>query len=71
MKRLRNERRRSENEAWQRGQNFMAVGSVKPAIATLDLSDYCAESEEETKEEKVTKDSRISLAATCELKYVS
>jgi hypothetical protein len=49
----------------------MAVGSVKPAIATLDLSDYCAESEEETKEEKVTKDSRISLAATCELKYVS
>ena len=37
MKRLGNERRRSENEAWQRGQNFMAVGSVKPAIATLDV----------------------------------
>ncbi|MCJ7456041.1 hypothetical protein MUP07_04760 [Candidatus Bathyarchaeota archaeon] len=26
-----------EEEAWQRGQNFVAVGSVKPAIATLDL----------------------------------
>jgi len=49
----------------------LVVGSVKPAIATLDLSDYCAESEEETKEEKVTKDSRISFAATSELKYVS
>jgi hypothetical protein len=24
-------------EAWQRGQNFVTVGSVKPAIATLDL----------------------------------
>ena len=49
----------------------LVIGSVKPAIATLDLSDYCAESEEETKEEKVTKDSRISFAATSELKYVS
>ncbi len=26
-----------DEEAWQRGQNFVAVGSVKPAIATLDL----------------------------------
>ena len=26
-----------EEEAWQRGQNFVAVGSVKPAIATLDV----------------------------------
>jgi len=24
-----------DEEAWQRGQNFMVVGSVKPAIATL------------------------------------
>jgi hypothetical protein len=24
-------------EAWQRGQNFVAVGSVKPAIVTLDV----------------------------------
>lgn len=26
-----------DEEAWQRGQNFVAVGSVKPTIATLDL----------------------------------
>jgi PHD/YefM family antitoxin component YafN of YafNO toxin-antitoxin module len=39
----------------------VAVGSVKPAIATLDLSDYRAESEEETKEEKLTKEPKISL----------
>ena len=39
----------------------MAVGSVKPAIATFDLRDFCAESEEETKEEKVTKETRILL----------
>jgi hypothetical protein len=26
-----------DEEAWQRGQDFVAVGSVKPAIATLDL----------------------------------
>ena len=26
-----------DGEAWQRGQNFVAVGSVKHAIATLDL----------------------------------
>jgi hypothetical protein len=39
----------------------MTVGSVKPAITTLDLSDYRAESEEETKEEKVTKEPKISL----------
>jgi hypothetical protein len=26
-----------DEEAWQRGQNFVAVGSVKPVIATLDL----------------------------------
>jgi hypothetical protein len=26
-----------DEEAWQRAQNFAAVGSVKPAIATLDL----------------------------------
>jgi hypothetical protein len=26
-----------DEEAWQRGHNFLAVGSVKPAIATLDL----------------------------------
>ena len=26
-----------EEEAGQRGQNFVAVGSVKPAIATLDV----------------------------------
>ena len=71
MKKLRNERRCSENEVWQRDRT-LAIGSVKPAIATLNLSDYCAESEEETKEEsKVTKDSRISFAATSELKYVS
>ena len=31
-------REEEENKkAWQRGQNFLAVGSVKPAIATLDL----------------------------------
>jgi hypothetical protein len=47
-----------------RGQNFVAIGSLKPAIATFDLRDFRAESEEETKEEKVTKDSRISFAAT-------
>jgi hypothetical protein len=26
-----------DEEAWQRAQNFVAVGSVKPVIATLDL----------------------------------
>jgi hypothetical protein len=26
-----------DEEAWQRGENFVAVGSVKPAIATLVL----------------------------------
>ncbi len=26
-----------DEEAWQLGQNFVAVGSVKPAIATLAL----------------------------------
>jgi hypothetical protein len=26
-----------DEEAMQRGQNFVAVGSVKPAMATLDL----------------------------------
>jgi hypothetical protein len=26
-----------DEETWQRGQNFVAVGSVKPVIATLDL----------------------------------
>ena len=26
-----------EEEAWQREQNFVAVGSVKPAIVTLDV----------------------------------
>jgi hypothetical protein len=26
-----------DEEAWQREQNFVAVGSVKPATATLDL----------------------------------
>ncbi len=26
-----------DREAWQRGQNFLAVGSVKPAMAALDL----------------------------------
>jgi hypothetical protein len=26
-----------DEEAWQRGQNFVAVGSVKPAIAPLDV----------------------------------
>ncbi|MGD0689935.1 MAG: hypothetical protein ABSA50_09220 [Candidatus Bathyarchaeia archaeon] len=26
-----------DEESWQRGQNFVAVGSVKPVIATLDL----------------------------------
>jgi hypothetical protein len=26
-----------DEEAWQRGPNFVAVGSVKPAIATLDV----------------------------------
>jgi hypothetical protein len=26
-----------DEEAWQRGQNLVAVGSVKPAIATLDV----------------------------------
>jgi hypothetical protein len=26
-----------DKEAWQRGQNFVTVGSVKPAIATLAL----------------------------------
>jgi len=26
-----------DEEVWQRGQNFVAVGSVKPAIATLYL----------------------------------
>ena len=26
-----------DEEAWQRGQDFVAVGSVKPAIATLDV----------------------------------
>jgi hypothetical protein len=39
----------------------VAVGSVKPAVATLDLRDFCAESEEESKEEtkEVTKQSRL------------
>jgi hypothetical protein len=26
-----------DEEGWQRGQDFATVGSVKPAIATLDL----------------------------------
>jgi hypothetical protein len=37
----------------------VGFGSVKPAIATLDLRDLCAESKEENKEEKVTKEQRI------------
>lgn len=39
----------------------MAVESVKPAIATLHPRDYCAESKEKTKEEKVTKESKDFL----------
>jgi hypothetical protein len=26
-----------DEEVWHRGQNFVAVGSVKPVMATLDL----------------------------------
>jgi hypothetical protein len=39
----------------------VAVGSVKPAVATLDLRDFCAQSEEESKEEtkEVTKQSKV------------
>ena len=31
------EQEEEDGEAWQRGHDFVAVGSVKPAIATLDL----------------------------------
>ena len=31
------EQEEEDEEAWQRGQDLVAVGSVKPAIATLDL----------------------------------
>jgi hypothetical protein len=46
----------------------VAVESVKPVIATLELRDFCAESEEETKEEKVTKKATTSIAATRKLR---
>jgi len=31
------EQEEEDEEGWQRGQGFVTVGSVKPAIATLDL----------------------------------
>jgi hypothetical protein len=44
----------------------LTVESVKLAIVTFNLSYYCAESEEETKEEKVTKDSsRKGMLTAC------
>ena len=31
------EQEEEDEEGWQRGQDFVTVGSVKPAITTLDL----------------------------------
>lgn len=35
--REREDEEEEDEEAWQRGQKFVTVGSVKPVIATLDL----------------------------------